>query len=136
MIQQQLTQALDAREPIILVGDEAPLLTFAASMGLTLVDMDIDGIGDPKPVANMRGSSKPVLVIVNGCETVEVGSMNEFLLLDMAFDGHPSLPAEHVVVLRFATPTELSEAFADEAIPCAFIAIDPTPACESIRLAA
>lgn len=136
MIQQQLTDALEARQPIVLVGDAAPLLSFAAAKGLLVVDIDVDAIGNPKPISNARYARNPVLVVVSRCETVATDSTDEFLLLDMAFDGHPSLPADHVVVLHFSTPTELSEAFADEAIPCAFIGVDQTEALESTRLAA
>lgn len=148
--QELLANTLTGDLPIALIGDHEatdPLWEIATSLGFRLAKIDARNLSAIDAAAGWDRKSKAAwLVVVENCHLVPPSATpgdpreNEDALLDLAFDGDPSFPANTTLVLSFAEPTELSEALADDAIPCAMIAPDapaePVKAREPLRIAA
>ena len=122
-------EAFDSGLPIAHVGPIDGLFAAATGLGMRLARVDASAIASLDDAAPWdRRSAAHWLIVVDGCERAaptgglpeDAPRQGEDLLLDLAFDGHPSLPAARTVVLAFAEPTDLSDALADDACPCAF----------------
>lgn len=138
MFQDRISSAIANREPIVLVGDAAPLHAVAAATGLLLHEMRAEDVAGLDAMPGAARGAPCRLVLVSGCERIVEGEALEMQALDLCFDGHPAIGDDDVVVLHFAEPTDMSEALADDAIPCAFVGIDPAAATadQETRLAA
>lgn len=140
-------EALDSGLPIAHAGPVDGLFAAATGLGMRLARIDASAVASLDDAAPWDSrSAAHWLIVVEGCEHAastaglpdDAPRQGEDLLLDLAFDGHPSLPAARTVVLAFGTPTDLSEALADDACPCAFTWADAPAAAheEPLRLAA
>lgn len=115
-----IMQSIRAGRPIAIVGDLSPLREAASAMGLRVLEC---AVGDVDETLAGRRTDVDVFV-ASGCEDVS-DDAGEHRALDILFDGHAMLPAATVMVLHFTTPNGMSEALADDAIPCSFVGIDP-----------
>lgn len=139
-----IAEALQAGLPIALVdvdSDGADLATsIAESLGRTVARIDVTAIGDPSDKIRDPRSSRPHVLIIEGCsaikgsdEALHEGRTPEDVLLDLAFDGDPSLPSDCTIVLCFREPTPLSDALAEDGIPCTVLSSDMDGADEGTR---
>lgn len=132
-----IAQALTRNETIVLVGSQeeavAPLLEIATHgyfgeniATLKAADLQKSNLSD----LFSRNLDESWLLLITGCEISDTStralqvSALESDLLDLAFDGDPDLPDNCTVVLSFNKPTGLSDALADDEVPCAFLAPD------------
>lgn len=121
-----IAETLAGDLPIVMVGSREaaidPLVATAEGLAMRVHRVDAAAYVAGAALDLPRRSTAPWLVVVEGCG--DVPSLNEDPLLDLAFDGDPSLPANAVVALCFDEPTELSESLADDAIPCVLLSPD------------
>lgn len=134
--QQLIAEALGGDLPIVLVGSThdavEPLTAIAASLGMRVAKVQAEAVADlDKADFGKPDPDQPWVVLVEGCDRVAEsapadadGREPEDVLLDLAFDGDPALPSDSVVVLSFAEPTRLSDALADDEIPCVLLSPD------------
>lgn len=139
-----IAEALQAGLPIALVdidsGGADLTESIAELLGRTVVRIDVATIGDPSGAMAHRGSTRPHVLIVEGCsriqasdEAIHEGRTPEDVLLDLAFDGDPSLPDDCAIVLCFDEPTHLSDALAEDTIPCTVLSPDMGEADKGMR---
>jgi len=130
-----VAKAIEADSPVALVGIDADGVDLAASiaesLGHVVVRIGIDAIGRPAETMTDARSKRTHVLIIEGCssmrtsdEAVNDGRTDEDALLDLAFDGDPSLPARCTIVMCFAEPTRLSDALAEDEIPCTVLSPD------------
>lgn len=138
MFQDMISSAIANREPIVLVGDATALRTIAAATGMGLHEMQAEDVAGLDAMPGVSRGTPCRIVLVGGCERIAEGGALEMQALDLCFDGHPAIGDDDVVVLHFAEPTDMSEALADDAIPCTFVGIEPAGATadQETRLAA
>jgi hypothetical protein len=131
-----IADALESGSFVALVGADAPSIDLVESISEDLhrrtVRIDAMALIDAE-VSDLppRGSKGGWVLIVENCEKVPATGTAEAadrepedLLLDLAFDGDPTLPDDCVVMLCFAGPTSLSDALAEDEIPCTVLSPD------------
>ena len=131
-----IADALESGSFVALVGADAPSIDLIESISEDLhrrtVRIDAMALLDAKTSdLPPRASKSGWVLIVEDCEKVPAtgtaeadGREPEDVLLDLAFDGDPTLPDDCVVVLCFARPTQLSDALAEDEIPCTVLSPD------------
>lgn len=131
-----IADALESGSFVALVGGDAPSIDLVESISEDLhrrtVRIDAMALVDAKTSdLPPRASKAGWVLIVENCEkvpatgTAEAGGREpEDVLLDLAFDGDPTLPDDCVVMLCFARPTRLSDALAEDEIPCTVLSPD------------
>jgi hypothetical protein len=112
--------------PIVMVGSRAdavdPMVAVAEGLGMRIHRIDAAAYVTGSALDLPSRSTAPWLVVVDACDAVADGADDP--LLDLAFDGDPTLPANAIVALCFEEPCELSDSLADDAIPCVLLSPD------------
>lgn len=121
-----IAETLAGDLPIVMVGSREaavdPMIATAQSLAMRVLRVDAAEYVAGAALDLPRRSTSPWLVVLENCGTVTEGS--DDALLDLAFDGDPTLPANAIVALCFDEPCELSESLADDAIPCVLLSPD------------
>lgn len=121
-----IAETLAGDLPIVMVGSREdavdPMIAIARSLSMRIHRMSAMDYVTGKPANLPRRSTAPWLIVIDDCGTVADGAADA--LLELAFDGDSSHPANATVALCFDEPCELSESLADDAIPCVLLAPD------------
>jgi hypothetical protein len=120
---ERIAEALAGTQSIAVVGDSArdDLYRYGVAWGFRLASVNAANLASFGEGHELWGSKSRChwLLVVENCEMV--GPDQEDNLLDLLFDGAPSLPANTLIAAHFGASCTLAEMLNDENVPVSYL---------------